>query len=223
MAAIHKGKKKGQVSMKDANFRKPESTGKFYMNANPIPDIQANALLKKKKEENDEQVRNAMEDRVKDVKFYNETLKDVSNDYKDFSPYNEVLIRLFLREPTLTESGIYLGNESKADYVELQRRGASGDRHTSNTVITPFKFDTKAVIVSVPKFLEEDDRYEVGKVVCVHHLSTKGVVYADNTTSMSYEYAFVHPSYGNITPPTSSSSAHFGYALVPAQIIRGGL
>lgn len=186
-----------------------------------VPDIQMNAMLNKEHEEKANDLRRALEDELDRVKGYNQTLDDFSICYKNFIPYNKVLIRVFLREPQISESGFWMPSTSKADVVEVQRRAGSGDRYTQNIVESPFKFDTKAIIVSAPTYALEDERYKPGTIVCIEHLKAQATTFQDDSTVIQYAFAFVHPDYGDVVPPQNYQSEHYGYALVPTDVIKG--
>lgn len=227
MAAIHKNKKKLKTTMNDIkrdSFQKPGSTPTIYMNEHltpHVPDIQSNALIKKKQEQDKLDRVNAVNTELELVKGYNQTVSDVIDCYKTFVPMNDILVRVFLKEPKTTDSGLWLPTHSKSDIIELKRRAGSGDRYTQNIEITPFTFSTQCVIVNTPEFLQEDPRYKTGNTVTIQHLKSKGDVLGDDSIVIDYQCSFVHPEYGDITPPRDFQNPHFGYALIPVGIIKG--
>ena len=226
MTAIHKGKKKLKTTMNDIKnekFAKQGSGPSIFMGENipHIPNIQANALITKKKEEDIQKRVDTLNEELNLVKGYNLTIDDFAPCYKSFIPMDDILVRVFLKEPKESDSGLWLPTHSASDIVELKRRAGSGDRYTQGADVTPFTFSTQAVIVNIPPFLEEDPRFERGNIITIKHLRSDGVVLNDNSVIIDYQHSFVHPEYGDTTPPRDFKSEHFGYALIPRGIVRG--
>lgn len=186
-----------------------------------VPDIQTNALITKQNEEAIQTRKEAVNEEIEMVKGYNQTIDDFDTCYKTFIPLDDILVRVYLKEPKESDSGLWLPTHSASDIIEMKRRAGSGDRHTQGIEVTPFTFSTQAVIVSVPEYLKEDERLKPNQVVTIAHLKSQGVILNDDSVIIDYHCSFVHPEYGDTTPPRDFKNKHFGYALIPRGIIKG--
>lgn len=154
-----------------------------------------------------------VEEEVKAIQLYNATINEHLPEYTTLVPLHDVLLRVYLREPktiTYGDTSLQVPDVSSQDMVEAKRRAASGDRYTQNLSETPFKWQTKAVVVATPP----NDKVQVGDVVIIPYLDSQAFVKADESRYMTYTGAFVHPNYGSLEPPTSCMDNHFGYALL---------
>lgn len=148
---------------------------------------------------------------------YNNGIRDHLACYSTFKPLNGILIRFFRRMPVVLDGDIVMDLPMRMDYAEVKKIASSGHRYTVREVDSKFRFDQRAVIVSLPSY---QTSLEVGMEVITNPVMIQVHKFED-TVYADYVGAFVHPSSNLILPPSEVGSPHFGYAIVDMSFIKG--
>lgn len=196
-----------------------QDKGKVFFNTglSPEQDILARAARTKQMEEEAISLQQGMEERANSIKQYNANIDQHLSMYPSIKPANSILVRLFLREPRITESGLFLPENNAVDTIEVKRTAASGDRYTQKLDESPWKWSTKAIIVALPKFITD---YSVGELVQVPFFPTGARKKEDESMEMTFQYAFIHCDANTLDIPQDCLDPHFGYALIPTHEIK---
>ena len=189
----------------------------FQSGLSPELDIMARAAKAKEMEEDVKALQDAMEERANTSKQYNNNITEHLPMYTSIKPTNGILIRLFLREPKITESGLLIPEMNASDFVEVKRRAGSGDRYTQKLSESPWKWSTKAVVVAIPDFVQD---LKVGQLIQVPFLPTGVTKKEDESEEATFMYAFIHCDSGTTEIPQDCLDVHFGYALIPKHEIK---
>lgn len=166
------------------------------------------------------QVKRASEDDLSllhSILEYNENIRNHASCYSSFKPLTGILIRFFRRLPIVLEGGVVIDAPTRSDFANLTKTASSGHRYSLKEVKTEFKFDQRAVIVSLPPF---ETSFKVGMEVITEPVIIN-VHKIDDTIYSDYAGAFVHPSSNLLLPPSDITSPHYGYAIVNTSFIRG--
>lgn len=154
---------------------------------------------------------------------YNKELKEMSNIlpcYLNFKPVQHFIVRMFVREATFSESGLFTGqNIEGLDYVEFQVTAGSGSRYTQRHELSPFRFQTRAMIVATPKYAEGTN-LQAGTEVVVPMTKSQAVK-VGNHEFITFANSFVHPDSGKLLAVTEIGSDHYGYAMLSADSLLG--
>jgi len=224
MTAIQKDKKKLLTTFNDIKMAKPkggshQDKGQVYFQTSlsPEQDIMARVARTKALEEDMVNVQASMEEKFNSSKQYNDNIAKHLPMYPSMKPTNNILVRLFLREPKKTESGLFIPETNASDLIEVKRRAASGDRYTQKLDESPWKWSTKAIVVALPKFVTD---YTVGQLVQVPFFPTGATKKEDESLEMTFMYAFIHCESGTTEIPKDCLDPHFGYALIPTHEIK---
>lgn len=189
----------------------------FQSGITPEQDIMARAARAKEMEEELINLQNQMEERANVVKQYNNNINDHLEMYTTIKPTNGILVRLYLREPKITESGLFIPENSAADTIEVKRRGGSGDRYIQKLDESPWKWSTKAIVVAKPDYLTT---LNVGDLVQVEWLPTGSLKKEDESVEMTFQHAYIHCDANTLDIPQDCLDPHFGYALIPSHAIK---
>jgi hypothetical protein len=142
---------------------------------------------------------------------YNRNVLALDPLYASVHPLNGYIVRVFLNEPTVTDSGLLIPfrqmvaiptQNGMADYAEIE---------------TPIPYANKAVIVSTPphsQFLKVGDIVQLGNNPVRTQAAGKG-----KNASVSIPAAYMHPEAKTIEIPTEINNQHYGYLLVSLQDI----
>jgi len=196
-----------------------QDKGKVFFNTglSPEEDIMARVQRQKEMDEAMEEIQNTMGERANSVKQYNTNINQHLSMYTTLVPTNGILVRLYLREPKITESGLYIPETNAVDTIEVKRTAASGDRYTQKLEDSPWKWSTKAVIVALPEFLKT---HTIGQNVQVPFFPTGSMTKSDESKEMTFQYAFIHCDANTLDIPQDCLDPHFGYALIPTHEIK---
>lgn len=180
-------------------------------------DINARVQAKNRLEEEFVKKEEHWKEQLAKVQGYNATLTDFADSYKNIKPCWNILVRIYIREPRITDSGLFLPSMEAKDNIEIQKRAGSGDRYTQNLIESPFKFATKAVVAAVPEF---ETKLKTGDTVAIKFVKSIATQFANGDIDITYDGAFVHPDSGLLTPPNDYGNENFGYALLPNSYIE---
>lgn len=145
--------------------------------------------------------------------------------YKNFIPFNGVILRYFLRE-VLYVGELYMGlGKTGYDYVEITYHGASGQQYRSDvgkTVENPFKFQGKAVIISISESNKEillKAGIVAGSIICLD-VPLAYCPIAASQDIIDYKTSFKYPS-SNLDVERNIKSAEYGWGHIDAYAIKG--
>lgn len=139
-------------------------------------------------------------------KNYNTNLRNLDSDYTKLTPLNSYIVRLAIVEDEITKSNIIL---PKLVNVKAERKSGQG----YDEIPDPFRFKSTAVIVSVPKY---ETTLKPGMLVQIAHFN----MLTTSDEVVGYEYGYAHPDYNDKILPRQPDHKHFGYAIVPQQMIK---
>lgn len=159
---------------------------------------------------------NSLKEEFETVQAYNNNIKNHLPHYENFKPTNEVLIRIFRRVPVATPSGLMMSMPSISDFAKVQKTAGSGQQYSLKELAAGFKFMEKAVIVAKPDHI----KYEIGKEVSIMPIEMN-IKKIDDTTYHFYQGQYFDPDSGLVSSTSDCTNPHYGYALVPAHVIRG--
>ena len=83
------------------------------------------------------------------LKQYNENILNPNPLYNSLVTRNKVLVRVFVNELTITPDGIVIPNTQR---VVIPTKAGYG---TVGTIESPYPYSTKAVVIAVPKYIED--------------------------------------------------------------------
>lgn len=151
------------------------------------------------------------EDDLQNIKNYNKNITNLDPLYSSVTPTTDVLIRVFLTEPKITESGFILPHK---EIVPIKT--ANGIANWAE-VHSDFPYSTKAVVVAVPN----GSNLEAGMIVQISPNQVKAeVVGASNNAFITIKSAFVHADGGEVLPPKDITNRNYGYLLIPFYEIK---
>lgn len=148
---------------------------------------------------------------IETQKKYNENIYKLDKNYASLKPLgNNLILRAFVREGKVTDSGLVLGTEKTGvDYIPVYTKGSSGDRYRNNNVPNPFKFLKKAIVVAVNEY---EQQLKPGDIVGIP--AVRGVADQDDKgtyIALDHDYSFIHPDVDRIHPPTNMKDKDYGY------------
>jgi len=147
------------------------------------------------------------------IHAFNDRNYTLDPDYTSIRARSKVLVRVFLKPLEKDENGIILPN--------LEQVGIPTNNGVSyvGEMESPFPYTQRAVVVSVPKFIED---INVGDTVLLSRKPTVGRATGrgDNAT-IQIPQAFLHPlKYKSNYPPINPENPAYGYLSVGSQEIE---
>lgn len=148
---------------------------------------------------------------------YNDRIKDLDSDYKAFRPYDNILLRLYVKPLERNESGLVVPHYEQVIIPTKSGQGAAA------VVASPYPFSRKAVIVAVPDVEWMQARFNVGDTVL---LSQKQVVarstgYGEEAQIDVPNKFFLPDFYDRLGMPIDPENKSYGYILVNPTAIEG--
>lgn len=145
------------------------------------------------------------------LKKYNENIIDSSSIYNSLVPRNKVLVRVFVKELTITPDGIVIPNTQRVAVPTKAGYGTIGE------VESPYPYSTKAVIIGVPKYIED---LTPGMIIQLSEQPTMAIpIGGGNGAMITIPNKFTHYSYEGFEPPIDPMNPHYGYLLVDSRFI----
>lgn len=194
-----------KLTMNDTNLESPANKVYFQTSerepVSPKPKVDFNL--------------SAIDIEVQKRKDYNANIANVTEAYANFKPYQQILVRVFVRE--IKEGKLYTGESSGFDKINIPSANVQGA--TWRTVDNPYPFAGKCLVVGVPQHITN---IKVGDILAIPQLPASSGRKGDDTVII-YEYFFIHPESNQNLPDKDMTSEHFGYALIPQSIIYGFL
>lgn len=140
------------------------------------------------------------------VKNYNSNLTTLNSLYSKVTPLNKILVRPFLIQPDITESGLIIPYKQT---IPVPTKSGVG---TTKDVESDFPYSPKAVVISVP---EGNTTIKPGDVVFLSRKAIQMLVIGTGADAeLRVENAFVHPDSGLYDLPKDLTSIHYGYVMV---------
>ena len=153
-------------------------------------------------------------DYLVDLANYNELLRTslLDNNYAKVKPLHNVLVRVFVREPLKTESGLLRPYKK---IVPIPTKAGYGEWAE---VESPYPYDTLAIVVAKPDSITN---INVGDTIVLGKdpVDAKVVGQADSAY-ISIPNAFTLPDWKEETPPKDPKNPHYGYLLLPVYEIK---
>lgn len=137
---------------------------------------------------------------------YNKSIKNIDSRYKKLKPLTSYIVRMCVAEDKQLDSGIIL--PSLMSTRKQTNSGILGDK-----INDPYRFISKAVVVSTPEFEKE---LKVGDMIQI--VRPRPLV--DGDSIVGYEHEYIHPDNTAIQAPTNIKDEDFGYAIIPRTMIK---
>jgi hypothetical protein len=170
-----------------------------------IKEVQNDRITNELKEENYDEAFNEA------LKVYNQSITTLDPDYTNLYPIRDVLLRVFVNEPEVTESGLII---SQKEIVPIPTRNGQA---SWAEVESPYPYSTKAIVVAVNK----NSELVPGDIVYLQNRQVQAaVIGTSNEATITIKNAFVHPDLKAQIPPKDPSNKHYGYLLLPEYDIK---
>lgn len=137
---------------------------------------------------------------------YNRNIRNWSEEYANFKPYNRVIVRCYVMEYEY-RNGIMIAPAMK---VPVKTANGMTFKQYDDS---PWPYSRRAIVVAVP---EGYTKYSAGQEVLLDRhvvLCTKENVEAD----FYHPHGFTVDSWYDFEPPKDMASEHFGYLIVSPQ------
>jgi hypothetical protein len=142
---------------------------------------------------------------VQAILDYNTNVINLDPSYTSLKPINKLLVRVFLKEIKVTESGLIIPN------TEMVKRPTHSGYGSIDEVESPFPYSQKAVVVAVPPFVKD---IEPGDIVYLNTKPIKPEVVGTGQEAMiTIPNAFIHPELGSELT-TDFNSPLYGYLKI---------
>lgn len=137
---------------------------------------------------------------------YNANLLTLDEQYQKVTPLTKILVRPFLIQPDITESGLIFPYKQT---IPVPTKSGVG---TTKDVESDFPYSPKAVVISVP---ENNTTLKPGDIIFLSRKAIQMVVIGTAADAeLRVENAFVHPDAGLYDLPKDLTNTHYGYVLV---------
>lgn len=176
-----------------------------YRESNPV-ETQREKVMSSIKEEN---VDTVFFDKLKE---YNQSFTNISDVYKKVKPLHGILVRVKVKEPEISESGLL------KPYMHLVNVPTKSGYGTWAQVESTHPYDTVAIVVAKADSITS---VNVGDTVILNKNPVEPKVIGESNEAMiTIPFGFVHPSYGKEDLPKDPSNEHYGYLLLSPYEIK---
>lgn len=156
------------------------------------------------------------EDYLQKLKDYNLQFKQdaifATEEYFNVKPLHNVLVRIAVREPEVTSSGLL------KPYKQIVPVPTQNGMANWAEIESPYPYDTLARVIAKP---ENISQVSVGDWVILSKNPVEAkVVGRSNEAYLSIPNSFTHPTWKEETPPKDPTNPHYGYLLVPVYEIK---
>lgn len=149
---------------------------------------------------------------IESAKHYNANILDIDDSYKTIRPVNDVLVRVFIHEPKVTESGLV--RPFKQTVPVPTQNGMAEFMEASS----PFPYTNKAVVIRQPDY-QVDKKLE-GKTVLLNRDIVRAVPMG-RAMQVSFNIPTAFWADCELTePPIDPAHKDYGYLLVPNSAIK---
>ncbi len=150
--------------------------------------------------------------KIQKIEKYNKNVAILDPEYSiGFKPFGLYLIRYFIKAPKILGNGMMFENTDK---IPVPTKNGQG---ILDTVINPFPFAHRAIIVSIP---EHERTLKVGQVVHANSPRVVAPIPGDRSTIIYESCFFKHDSEFS-APTTDMNNPEYGYALVGKDALIG--
>lgn len=139
---------------------------------------------------------------------YNSNIKNLDPLYASLEPTQGILVRVYAKLPTRTQSGLFIENPVKVPVMTQNGRGIL------SYAISPYPVTDRAVIVALPSGFYG---FEVGDIVQLGDIPVVCPLPGDSTVIP--KFAYKHPDANTDVIPTNVEDSDYGYYLVPPALI----
>lgn len=137
---------------------------------------------------------------------YNKRVNQLDELYTSLQPLSDVIVRVFLIEPTITESGLIIPHK---EIVPISTNNGVG---TWAEAESPFPYSKKAVVIAVPK---DHPNLSPGDIVMLSGNPIEAKTHGtSNNAYFRIKNEFFHPDSNFTQTPQDPNDRHYGYLLV---------
>ena len=143
---------------------------------------------------------------------YNKQYQKVSEKYSKVKPLQNVLVRVMVKEPEISKSGLL------TPYKQIVPVPTQNGIAKWAEIESPYPYDTIAVVVAKPDHVTN---LNIGDIVILSKNPVEAkVVGGSNDAYVQIPNFFTHPEWKEETPPKDPTNEHYGYLLVPVYEIK---
>ena len=143
---------------------------------------------------------------VEALKQYNSQVLTLDENYTRIKPLNKIIVRCFVHEPRVSESGLITPMKQLVDVTTNSGAGVQ------RVVESDWPYRTKGVVVAVP------DNYptlQAGDIIQMTGLATDiKVMGASDNAFLMVRNGYVQVDSENLLPPQDITDADYGYILI---------
>lgn len=139
---------------------------------------------------------------------YNRNITNLDPLYTSIKPVSKTLVRIFLFEPSKTESGLLI------PYKQTLPAPTQNGMGTLLEMESPYPYSNKAIVVAIPGY----STAKVGDIVQLESQMVR-VAGTGQNAQVVVPYGYMHPDANTFIAPIDSSNRHYGYLLIPTQEI----
>ena len=143
---------------------------------------------------------------VEALKQYNSQVTNLDENYTRIKPLNKIIVRCFVHEPRVSESGLITPMKQLVDVTTNSGAGVQ------RVVESDWPYRTKGVVVAVP------DNYptlQAGDIIQMTGLATDiKVMGASDNAFLMVRNGYVQVDSENLLPPQDITDADYGYILI---------
>lgn len=159
------------------------------------------------------------EDYLKKLSEYNKSFKQdaifATEEYLKLKPLHNVLVRVAVKEPELTKSGLL------KPYKQIVPVPTQNGMANWAEIESPYPYDTFARVIAKPDTITS---VSVGDwVILSKNPVDAKVVGRSNEAYISIPNSFTHPNWKEETPPKDPNNPHYGYLILPVYEIKAVL
>lgn len=151
----------------------------------------------------------AEEKYLENVNEYNKNIHNYDPLYEQVVPMRKLLVRIHASQPEVSKNGIIIPNRPK---VPVRTKNGQGIK---DMVESPYPFAETAVVIAVPEIYQMT--YKVGDIIHLDQIPLIAPTPGDPTVVPRFYY--MHPSHQLKMIPTQVTDRHFGYFLLPLEVI----
>lgn len=147
---------------------------------------------------------------LKEIVDYNSNITTLDPLYSSIKPLTSYIVRIFLREPKVTDEGILIPNKQ---YIDVPTQNGMG---TLQQIESPFPYSNKAIIVAAP----EIGSLKPGDIVQLNSNPIRPIPQGHGKNAVVVvPSAYIHPEAGSYEIPQKPSNKHYGYLILPSHEI----
>ena len=141
--------------------------------------------------------------------------ENIATEYSKVKPLHNVLVKVFVKEPVVTSSGLL---RPYKQIVPVPTQNGYGDWAE---IESPYPYDTLAVVIAKPDSLTNVNVNDL--VILSKNPVEAKVVGKSNEAYVSIPNNFTLPSWKEETPPKDPTNPNYGYLLIPVYEIKAVL